>query len=430
MQAGSGKKLYSIVIPTRERHDVLEHALRTVLRQTRPNFEVVVMDNFSSPETKAVVDAAASPHVRYVRAPERLTMLDNWELGLQHARGDYVTVLGDDDGLMPDAVEIAEQFHAEHPGRIVTWKPLMWFWPNFFREPDRGLCYAHISARVEIRRTRDVLRRVFSSKTNYVELPTIYYSFVPRQVIEDLRARRGRYFDTINPDIYSGLINAVSVPDYVYSFRPLSVVGMSKHSTGMSCVYSELDSRSVDKVIEEYGAAWDPTVDERLAGAFIPEVKIADGYLKFKAQELADDPEIEFDIAALLQTVCRVASRYNARHGEVVAAIREMAVRNGLDPDQFVPLPPAAPREGHRFSYVTTNDSDLVQMSYHTNETYVRTIDDFVATAGRLCVPPAALRVFDVRPGAAAPRAVASRYPGLSRARRLIRSAMGQLHLA
>ena len=406
MQAGSGNKLYSIVIPTRERHDVLQHTIQTVLRQTRTNFEIVVMDNFSSPETKAVADQFASPHIRYVRAPERLTMTGNWELGLSHARGDYVSILGDDDGMLPDAVEVAEHLHAKWPDRALTWKPLIWFWPDFIRDVDRAHFSGHLSSRVEIRQTRDVLKRVLASSVNYMELPTLYYSFVPRPMIESIRASRGRYFGSVVPDIYSGMVNAISAPDYLYSFRPLSVIGISKHSTGMSSVYSEIDSTSFDLFKKEHGGSWDETLDPRLVGAYIPEVKIADGYLQLKRDEFPNDKDIEFDMPAFLHSLCRIASRYSVRHAEVEAAIQEMIVRNKLNPANFKVAPPVKGGELHKFSYSINRDLDLVNMHYYTNSQYVRTIDDLVANVGQMSVPAARLKIVDVRTGAPARNAL------------------------
>src|SRR5688572_22351536 len=98
------EKLYSIIMPTRERADVLHFAIRTVLKLTRSNYELIVMDNCGSPGTRQVVEAFDSPHIRYFRSPTRLSMADNWEEGLSHATGDYITFLGDDDGILPDAI--------------------------------------------------------------------------------------------------------------------------------------------------------------------------------------------------------------------------------------------------------------------------------------------------------------------------------------
>src|SRR5262245_30208092 len=92
---------FSVVIPTRERAGTLRHSLRTCLEQDFDDYEIVVCDNCSSTATRQVVDEADSPRVRYVRADRPLAMSANWELAVAAARGEYVTVLGDDDGLLP-----------------------------------------------------------------------------------------------------------------------------------------------------------------------------------------------------------------------------------------------------------------------------------------------------------------------------------------
>src|SRR5204863_7515060 len=92
------------VIPTRERAETLQYSLRTCVEQGFDDYEIVVCDNCSSPATREVVEACTSPRVRYVRADRPLAMSANWELAVSHARGEYVTVLGDDDGLMPYAL--------------------------------------------------------------------------------------------------------------------------------------------------------------------------------------------------------------------------------------------------------------------------------------------------------------------------------------
>src|SRR5213078_1360054 len=95
---------FSVVIPTRERAQTLRYSLQTCLDQDFTDYEVVVCDNYSSPATREVVDSFTSPRVKYVRAPQPLAMSHNWELALAHASGEYVTVLGDDDGLLSHAL--------------------------------------------------------------------------------------------------------------------------------------------------------------------------------------------------------------------------------------------------------------------------------------------------------------------------------------
>ena len=84
--------------PTRQRHDTLKYAMETVLAQEFDDFELVVMDNFGNPETAKVVDSFGSAKVVYRRSDEVLAMSDNRERGLAACAGEYVTVIGDDDG--------------------------------------------------------------------------------------------------------------------------------------------------------------------------------------------------------------------------------------------------------------------------------------------------------------------------------------------
>lgn len=90
---------FSIVIPTRERAETLKGTLRSCLAQQFDSYEIVVCDNCSSPETKRVVDSFKSEKIRYIRSDIPLAMTENWELAVSHAVGDYIIVIGDDDGL-------------------------------------------------------------------------------------------------------------------------------------------------------------------------------------------------------------------------------------------------------------------------------------------------------------------------------------------
>ena len=46
---------FTVVIPTRERAEVLQHCLKTVVAQDYDNLEILVSDNFSCDDTEDVV---------------------------------------------------------------------------------------------------------------------------------------------------------------------------------------------------------------------------------------------------------------------------------------------------------------------------------------------------------------------------------------
>jgi glycosyltransferase involved in cell wall biosynthesis len=121
---------FSVVIPTRERADTLRFALRTCIDQTFDDYEIVVSDNYSSPATRAVVDEAASPKVRYFRTPEPLAMSRNWEFAVERARGEYVLVIGDDDGLLPTGLAELDALTRDRAPKAVRWDCAFYTWPS------------------------------------------------------------------------------------------------------------------------------------------------------------------------------------------------------------------------------------------------------------------------------------------------------------
>lgn len=93
--------LVSVCVPTYNRAEKLEHAIRSALAQEHANLEVVVCDNGSDDETPAVAQRLrrSDERVRYLREERNRGPTANMNLALREARGDYVMLLGDDDWL-------------------------------------------------------------------------------------------------------------------------------------------------------------------------------------------------------------------------------------------------------------------------------------------------------------------------------------------
>jgi GalNAc5-diNAcBac-PP-undecaprenol beta-1,3-glucosyltransferase len=82
-----------------------------VLGGTYDNFELIIMDDASSDRTPEVVSQLKDRRIQYIRMPENGGVLRARNRGFDVARGDYVTILDDDDELLPDALSaVAEEF--------------------------------------------------------------------------------------------------------------------------------------------------------------------------------------------------------------------------------------------------------------------------------------------------------------------------------
>jgi glycosyltransferase involved in cell wall biosynthesis len=376
--------LYSFVIPTRERHDVLGASIRSVLAQTRPNFELIVVDNFSSPETRAVVEGFADERIKYVRAPERLAMKDNWELALSHVSGDYVHFMGDDDGPLPDAIEVAEVVHAKWPDKILAWGISVYYWPDFYIPELCNQANVHLGRCLEIRNSREFLQDLYAYRNgaNFSELPSVYYSFVPRTLIEKIRAKYGRYFLSDSPDIASGLMNAWHVEDFVFSYRPIAMLGVSRHSTGTSSLFPHINAGPLEQFKAERAAAAEKLLDERLSGGFIVEVCIGNELLRFRDKYFPED-SIRPDFGGLLEWFATAAPRFGDKRSEVEAAILDMAQKNKV-PRSRLKIPPEQTASMNSFLYFV-GKHDTVYMRY-TAGPHVRDIADMTAEYARMVV--------------------------------------------
>jgi glycosyltransferase involved in cell wall biosynthesis len=104
--------LVSVVIPCYRQAHFLGEGIESVLAQSYPHLEILVVDDGSSDNVGEV--AARYPGVRYVRRPNGgLSAARN--TGLQHTNGDYVVFLDADDRLLPGAIETGLRHLREHP---------------------------------------------------------------------------------------------------------------------------------------------------------------------------------------------------------------------------------------------------------------------------------------------------------------------------
>ncbi|MEQ8267810.1 MAG: glycosyltransferase family 2 protein [Parvibaculum sp.] len=223
----------TVIIPTRERADVFASALRTATSQDYENLEILVSDNFSSDGTEEIARNAGDSRVKYLNTGKRLSMAHNWEFALSQATGEWVTIIGDDDGLLPGGLLQAAEFIRETGVLAFQSATCRYRWPG-----NKGRSYGRIRVPLthghEIRESKTWMTRVLSGRTVYAELPMLYTGgFASMDVLQDMKRRTGAFYKSCVPDVYSGFALASLLPRYGYSRAPLAIAGTSRHSIGV-----------------------------------------------------------------------------------------------------------------------------------------------------------------------------------------------------
>jgi len=104
----------SVVIPAHNRASLLPRALRSVLAQTLPPLEIIVVDDGSSDPTRQLIEQHF-PRVRYLyQANQGVSSARN--RGIEAAHGDWIALLDSDDEWLPEKLRLQMQALQAQPG--------------------------------------------------------------------------------------------------------------------------------------------------------------------------------------------------------------------------------------------------------------------------------------------------------------------------
>ncbi len=232
----------NVVVPTRRRARTLAATLATIKSAIEQGTDrtvvvgVAVLNNGADPETRAIVERADLP-LRYTETTQDLAMRDSWEAALTLLDGDadYVLFVGDDDGLVPNAVELLGQILAERPA-AVAWERLGYGWPDcsLIHMRDRLIVpRPWAEGRTEWRDAKATLSDLYAYRVSINDTPGIYHGIVARDLVERRRSS-GRYFQGDIPDIESAVTTLWDCDRYLWSTRALTIGGASGSSVGVA----------------------------------------------------------------------------------------------------------------------------------------------------------------------------------------------------
>jgi glycosyltransferase involved in cell wall biosynthesis len=165
----SAAPLVSIVVPSFNGAPWLREALDSLLAQTYPNIEILLLDDASTDETPAIA-AEYEDRIRYIRQPQNMGIYDNVNIGIADAKGEFIATYHADDIYLPNIVEEQIAYLQAHPevGAVFASDILV---------DANGREYGRIKLPKEVRGDRPlpypvVLNTLLSYKNNFLVCPT------------------------------------------------------------------------------------------------------------------------------------------------------------------------------------------------------------------------------------------------------------------
>lgn len=115
------RALVSVIIPAYNNAEFLGETIQSVLKQTYPNFEIMVVNDASPDHVNEVIQQFADPRIRYIVHEKNLGLSAARNTGIRASKGDLIALLDGDDLFHPEKLRLHVEFLAKHPAVGVTY---------------------------------------------------------------------------------------------------------------------------------------------------------------------------------------------------------------------------------------------------------------------------------------------------------------------
>lgn len=281
--AAAGPVTVSIVIPTRNRNELVRQALHTVLNQAYGHWECCIFDNGSDIPVAETLSDIRDERVRVVRSESFLPVTDSWNRAIDLATGDYVTLIGDDDGFAPiylNAITFMIDRHCRpdfiysgfyqffHPG-VAPWEP-----SGYVADVRSGFFFRHEKDffRLDEARATQAVRGSLQFRRNFT---FNMQAFCFEKTFLDAVRHDGRVFHSPFPDYYLANVAFGLGKRITVAPKPISVAGVSRKSFGFT-LFNNDEKRGAALLATEF--AHDPLYGT-IADAMLPGKSYVDNYL-------------------------------------------------------------------------------------------------------------------------------------------------------
>jgi O-antigen biosynthesis protein len=230
---------FSILLPSRNRLELLRHALASVHVQDFTDFEVIVADNASDQIYETQFSTPGDAKVRFLRSEQPLSVTQNWNRALEAAKGRYVIMLGDDDALTPGLLRrLADLIQRFEQPDVIYLMAYHYAYPGVFEgQPEGYFCIVNNSPIFDMAPVPFLLDPERARKLGRLALRFKHkisfnaQHFVWRRAhVRELGLRP--FYRSPYPDYFAAFVAFLTARRIVVVPSPEIIIGISKRSFG------------------------------------------------------------------------------------------------------------------------------------------------------------------------------------------------------
>lgn len=229
--------LLSIIIPTRNRQIYCVEVVKQVLNATDSSVEVVIQDNSDDSDLQNKIGELGSNRVIYHHENRVLSFVDNFNIAVDISHGEYLCIVGDDDGVLPNIMNAAKYTKEKGLDALIPGLNAVYLWPSespiIPRANNGYLAITHIVNSSNKIDTMDELKKLIDNgfqDYQSTNVPRLYHGIVHRKTLEQIKLRSGAYFGGLTPDIYMAVALSIISHNVESIGFPVTISGICPRS--------------------------------------------------------------------------------------------------------------------------------------------------------------------------------------------------------
>lgn len=104
----------TVLLPVYNSAPYLAEAIDSILHQSFPDFELLIMDNNSTDNSPDIIRGFSDPRIRYVKNEQNIGLAASLNRGIKLARGEFIARMDADDVARPDRLKLQVDYMRRH----------------------------------------------------------------------------------------------------------------------------------------------------------------------------------------------------------------------------------------------------------------------------------------------------------------------------
>lgn len=247
------RPLLSIVIPTKDRYHYLKYLIKLLVKLNSEELEIVIQDNTAeNKEISEFLKNISRPNIVYHYDKETLSVKENCDRAIKNSTGEFVCMLGDDDGVLPSVLEIlqnAKDIEAD----VLLSLPCYYNWPDFYDPSIINLVSAvqfnkgnKKLVRVDV--AKELKKCIANGFDSLYRMPKVYQAAVRKDFLDQIYKKCGTYSPGPSPDMANAVSLSILYPKcYMYN-GPLFISGQCRGFGGGERIIGSKQLRKIEEV--------------------------------------------------------------------------------------------------------------------------------------------------------------------------------------